>query len=158
MDYINLGSLRRLGIAYRLRVTRSITVRTLSHFAQTCKLFMDGNSAPYCQSCICGKSFSRPETYTHHHRHCTKTKKRLADALVVAKEHWTARKRRRLIAAAVQDNVAPLNPISSIVTEAQTSKGSGVSYETVEEVRCHQVSIVFLFGHLYCEVIFHVVT
>lgn len=50
----------------------------------------------YCETCFCGKSFSLPGTYTHHKRNCTKTKKRLAEVLMKAKEKWTARKRRRL--------------------------------------------------------------
>jgi hypothetical protein len=61
----------------------------------------------FCQTCICGKSFSRPETYTHHTRNCTKTKKRLADALVKAKEVWRARKRSRLaVCASEQESAA----------------------------------------------------
>lgn len=57
---------------------------------------MDFDGATFSETCICGKSFSQPGTYTHHKRICVKTKKRLAEALGKAKESWTIRKKRRL--------------------------------------------------------------
>jgi len=57
---------------------------------------MYADETAFSRTCICGKSFSRPETYTHHSRICTKTKQRLADALVKANEVRKARKRRRI--------------------------------------------------------------
>lgn len=53
-------------------------------------------TAAFSETCLCGKSFSLPGTYTRHKRNCTKTKKRLAGALEKAKELWIIRKRRRL--------------------------------------------------------------
>jgi hypothetical protein len=55
-----------------------------------------GRTAAFSETCLCGKSFSLPGTYTRHERNCTKTKKRLAGALEKAKEVWIIRKRRRL--------------------------------------------------------------
>jgi hypothetical protein len=55
-----------------------------------------GRTAAFSETCLCGKSFSLPGTYTHHKRNCINTKKRLAGALEKAKEVWIIRKRRRL--------------------------------------------------------------
>jgi hypothetical protein len=46
--------------------------------------------------CSCGRSFINLGALRYHQHSCGKTKKRLAEALVKAKEVWAARKRRRV--------------------------------------------------------------
>jgi hypothetical protein len=46
--------------------------------------------------CACGRAFFKPGALNFHMRSCSKTKKRLASALSVAKELWASKKRRRV--------------------------------------------------------------
>jgi hypothetical protein len=69
-----------------------------------------GRTVAFSETCLCGKSFSLPGTYTRHKRNCTKTKKCLAGALEKAKEVWIIRKRRRLgTSENIQVNESALN-------------------------------------------------
>jgi len=69
---------------------------------------MDSVNSSFCEICPqCRKSFSQPTTFTHHQRNCSKTKKRLSDALAKAKEKWIVKKRRRIFTLE-DDNVLPL--------------------------------------------------
>jgi len=58
-------------------------------------MYSDSVTVAFCETCVCGKTFSQPGTFTHHKRICSKTKKRLAEALVKAREVWSSRKKRR---------------------------------------------------------------
>ncbi|KAG2056121.1 hypothetical protein BDR06DRAFT_981565 [Suillus hirtellus] len=49
--------------------------------------------AGYSTICKCGRSFAQLNAYANHQRTCRKRKKYLSNALVKAKEVWTARKR-----------------------------------------------------------------
>jgi hypothetical protein len=55
----------------------------------------------WCETCICGRTFSLPQAYTFHKRSCQKTKKRLASALEKAKDAWQAKKRQKMEAKAL---------------------------------------------------------
>lgn len=79
---------------------------------------MDSDRMAFCETCVCGKTFSQPGTFTHHKRICSKTKKRLAEALVKAKEVWSSRKKRR-IGMAFEDVTIP-----SSESQLVGSKGS----------------------------------
>ena len=50
----------------------------------------------WSQTCVCGRAFSLPQTYTFHQRSCQRTKKRLLCALEKAKHVLQARKRRKV--------------------------------------------------------------
>jgi hypothetical protein len=50
--------------------------------------------------CTCGRTFLQHSALTNHQRTCSRTKKRLATALLVAQEQFEAKKRRRLEARA----------------------------------------------------------
>src|ERR1700722_15003393 len=50
----------------------------------------------WCEVCVCGRTFSVPQAYTCHKRSCSRTKKRLANALDKAKGVWQAKKRQKL--------------------------------------------------------------
>jgi hypothetical protein len=64
----------------------------------------------WCQTCACGRAFSAPHAYTNHERTCQRTKKRLASALVKAKELWVSKKRRKTEAKdPIQDVAGPSN-------------------------------------------------
>lgn len=50
----------------------------------------------FAQVCICGRSFSDIAAFTKHNRDCRRGKKRLSDALLVAKEVYRNKRSRRL--------------------------------------------------------------
>jgi hypothetical protein len=47
-------------------------------------------------SCCCGRVFTQNNALSYHKRSCGKSKKRLADALLAAKEVFEQKKRRRI--------------------------------------------------------------
>ncbi|KAH7913386.1 hypothetical protein BJ138DRAFT_1099475, partial [Hygrophoropsis aurantiaca] len=51
---------------------------------------------PSAQKCHCGRSFAQENAFTNHVRTCSKTKRRISQALTKAKELWSSRKRRKL--------------------------------------------------------------
>jgi hypothetical protein len=53
-------------------------------------------SREFAQVCICGRSFSDIAAFTKHNRDCRRGKKRLSDALTVAKEIYKSKRPRRL--------------------------------------------------------------
>jgi hypothetical protein len=53
------------------------------------------NLGEYLTVCTCGRGFAQLNAYGNHQRTCKKRKKHLSNALVKAKELWTARKRPR---------------------------------------------------------------
>ena len=53
------------------------------------------NLVEYLTVCTCGRGFAQLNAYGNHQRTCKKRKKHLSNALVKAKELWTARKRPR---------------------------------------------------------------
>ncbi|KAH7904506.1 hypothetical protein BJ138DRAFT_1019068 [Hygrophoropsis aurantiaca] len=60
---------------------------------------MDGSPFPlpsFVQRCHCGRSFTHENAFTNHARTCSKTKRRVTQALSKAKELWNSRKRRRI--------------------------------------------------------------
>ena len=70
---------------------------------------MDSGNTSFCEICPqCKKSFSQPSTFTHHQRNCSKTKKRLSNALAKAKETWIVKKRRRIVTREVDGVLPPL--------------------------------------------------
>jgi hypothetical protein len=79
----------------------------------------------WCEVCICGRTFSSQQDYTFHKRSCQKTKKRLADALVKAKEVWQTRKRRKMDAKAAKGALES----QSHVTVSAESPTPGMSPE-----------------------------
>jgi hypothetical protein len=48
------------------------------------------------ESCLCGRSYDQPGALKLHQRLCSKSKKRLSQALEKARELWPKRKRRRV--------------------------------------------------------------
>lgn len=53
-------------------------------------------SREFAQVCVCGRSFSDIAAFTKHNRDCRRGKKRLSDALTVAKEIYKTKRPRRL--------------------------------------------------------------
>jgi hypothetical protein len=72
---------------------------------------MDANLSPaWCETCVCGRTFSLPQAYTCHQRSCQKSKKRLVDALERAKAVWQAKKRRKIEDGAEKEALALAGP------------------------------------------------
>jgi hypothetical protein len=88
-------------------------------------------TAAFSETCLCGKSFSLPGTYTHHKRNCQKTKKRLAGALEKAKEVWIIRKRRRL--GTLENHESASEP-SSQLTALKSPSSSAQDLTHIESV------------------------
>jgi len=53
---------------------------------------MDSDDYGFTQNCICGRTFTQHNAYNYHRRNCKSGKKRLSEALTMAKEHWKRRK------------------------------------------------------------------
>jgi len=60
----------------------------------------------WSQTCVCGRTFSLPQTYTYHQRSCQRTKKRLLCALEKAKDFLQANKRRKVECLLLARNAA----------------------------------------------------
>lgn len=67
---------------------------------------MDSDLEP-CRVCPCGRTFAQPRAFINHQRGCLKTKKRLANAITLAKEVWAGRKRRRVEDLGYQSHDGP---------------------------------------------------
>jgi len=61
----------------------------------------------FCETCVCGRTFSQPGALSYHKRSCSKSKKRFSDALAKAKEVWNDRKRRRVEGPAKESRYSP---------------------------------------------------
>jgi hypothetical protein len=82
---------------------------------------MDSDSTPpdataaFCETCMCGRTFSQPGALHYHTRSCPKTKKRVSEALAKAKDAWT-RKRRRLGTLSGDHSPETLQDLGSVAT------------------------------------------
>jgi len=59
----------------------------------------------FCETCVCGRTFSQPGGLHCHRRSCPKAKKRLSGALTKAKEVF-GRKKRRLDTSGSQPSIS----------------------------------------------------
>jgi hypothetical protein len=67
------------------------------------KLVMNPGSEEFL--CACGRVFGQQNALTNHRRVCATTKRRLSEALSLAREKWTANKRRRLSSQAPKSSL-----------------------------------------------------
>jgi hypothetical protein len=88
----------------------------------------------FCDTCVCGRTFTRSNALNYHKRTCSMSKKRFSVALAKAKEVWNVRKRRR---------VECLIEEGRQLLPQQAPDVSGSSNESVE-VRVHSSSSVSL--------------
>ena|ERR1700683_3985976 len=65
----------------------------------------DNATTAFCESCVCGRTFSQPGALHYHTRSCPQAKKQLLGVLTKAKDVFI-RKRRRLDTLAGQPNTS----------------------------------------------------
>ena len=90
---------------------------------------MDSGRGSFSKTCtLCRKTFVQPSTFTLHQRTCSKTKKRLYEALAKAKETWKVKKKRRITTVENDNALLPLlvDPTDSAVEGMEMIKDSQV--------------------------------
>jgi hypothetical protein len=82
----------------------------------------------FWETCVCGRTFTRPNALNYHRRTCSMSKKRFSGALAKAKEVWNVRKRRRIECSIESRQLLP---------QQTPDHASGSSNESVEvRVNC----------------------
>lgn len=97
-------------------------------------------SREFAQVCICGRSFSNIAAFTKHNRNCQRGKKRLSDALVVAKEIYQNKRPRRLQADGDEEVTQSASESHENATTSAKDPNEGESSGSYEMQEADQVS------------------